>query len=556
MSAAPSTTERGPKTTKRAPKTARQGLRGLAGWKAKENAVVDSAYENGIAAAAGFPALTALVEAWLPLARRAADFGAIHCDMDERRCGREETSVAEEHWRVAYRETVEAAASILRHVARDPNEIAAKIAVYNAISDDNPDMLNDDGGDNLIVASLLRDIAAQAASAPADRSAWEAARATLVAERQWMNENIDADTPASYHAAAATLLKTPAPDADALAYKLGVLSLDAALIIGRGAVFSEIDGQFPADVDDRLGDAHRAEDARAILSCYRDALRLAGRAAPSPHDAEQARLTYQWNQARDETYAARTAFLERTEQELADAESDEAESDKLFDLLNAAQERWEAMTPPTLAALGEVIAFSLCNSGPLIYSFQGADCPRSMRDLLDSGDPAEIIVGRAYMHILRMTGSDSPALLTPPICGLFPAFAAVEHDDVEAGWKRHHDKVEPYPSRISELATWQAPEAEILLASDGSLKAHWHYSRALFEHAQRLISEYEERGGKFTLNRQPDGSVFYGTVLAQDGSERAAEIEQQLATHAALRRTLFSIIAKREGMYLGEVADA
>lgn len=300
---------------------------GLDYWKAKNNTCVEAEYAEAVALSEGHPALRSFVEAWLPLRRADANLSAIHTDMEERRAALEDEQAAEDLWHDAMDLTREAAQRVLLHVTTDPNESAAKVAVFNMLSEKpTAAMLDDEGNPNAIVESLLRDMSAQAG-------------------------------------------------------------------------------------------AH----------------------------AERAQTSDEWNRAKDATHAALKAFLECPDE-------DEEQNDALGEALADAQERWESITPPSLEALVEVLSFSLSHSGPLGYQFQSSDCPRSMRDLLDSGDGGSIIAARVYMHLLRMTASTSPALQTPPIAGLYPAFSAAGHDNVQAAWKHHHETAEPYSARAGDLA--------------------------------------------------------------------------------------------------------
>lgn len=291
-----------------------------------------------------------------------------------------------------------------------------------------------------------------------------------------------------------------------------------------------------------------AEDAaKALAAAKRDLSTLASGPAPRG-DPVKGRILCEWNAARDKAASARAAS--------AAAGCDD---DETYDAYCIAQEAWETLTPPSVEALVEVMASSLVEFGPLSMTHQGVNCPRSMRDLLDSGDAAKVIAARIYMHLLRMTGSDSPALLTPPIGGLFPAFDIMKvtdekPGDIAAGWEEHHRLAEHYAGRLAAFATWEMPEVAKAITDPGGIQAVWHYSAAVHAHALTIISEYERRGGRFSLVRQPDGGVWFGTMLARDGSREAGEIEYLVANHRPIRHAVATIIEKRNGI-LGD-ADA
>lgn len=143
-----------------------------------------------------------------------------------------------------------------------------------------------------------------------------------------------------------------------------------------------------------------------------------------------------WEQARDRFYSSRDA-AEKAGYEGKDGQ-------EYYDALEA----WEALTPPDIKALAEVMAASI-NFGIAHWTFQSADCPRTMRDLLDGGDAGEIFAARYYLHVLRMAGSPSAALSAAPIAGLFPKFEGDgdAHDAAKA-WDEHHRTAEPNPSVV------------------------------------------------------------------------------------------------------------
>jgi hypothetical protein len=313
---------------------------------------------------------------------------------------------------------------------------------------------------------------------------------------------------------------------------LSVPVADARELLAKVQTYCALAGRH--DVELENGDGASNALVQALMAD------IAAQASASEAAAdEQVRVASAWNAAKAKAHAALAALKSASDEE----------ADRRLDELYDAQERWEALTPPTIEALTEVMAFSLTNSGPLHWSFQSAHCPNSMRDLLDSGSPEDVIAGRVYLHLLRMAGSKSPATMTPPIAGLFPAFDPKD-DDLVTAWKAHHRQAEPHSARISEFAHWEAPGRSAYRDSDGTLQALQHWVCAMHTHARAEIEAYEATGRSLTVTRK-NGEAWLGATLPRDGSAPPSELGRLTVGHDALRKVVAAEVEKRAALRAG-----
>lgn len=266
-------------------------------------------------------------------------------------------------------------------------------------------------------------------------------------------------------------------------------------------------------------------------------------------DREKALAAQDWNKARDRFRAAEAAV------EAASV----SDQDALYDASAEALVRWEELPPPTVEAYAEVMgaSFDLQYVGQRAY--RKLDDPRTLRDLLDNEtDAGAHFAARYYLHALRLAGSKSPALTTPPIQGLFPAFVEPNDDltqeEMRQAWKTHHGVAVAFPGAISRFASWRMPKLPDGVAGSGPVQAVWQYSAALYTEARAVIAEYEALGGRFSLVRQPDGRVWFGTMYPRDPAGRGNEIEYLVNSHEMLRETISDVVERRDGILGDETA--
>ncbi|MBL8773902.1 MAG: hypothetical protein JNK30_21120 [Phenylobacterium sp.] len=278
------------------------------------------------------------------------------------------------------------------------------------------------------------------------------------------------------------------------------------------------------------------------------ALQFALKHLPSAvYDLKTAAAADRWKAARDRYLAAKAAHDAQTE--------DPGDEDPLFNELCNALEGWEQIPPPSVEAMAEVMRASL--EFMLPHSWSTPDCPRTMRDLLDGGDRGEEFAARYYLHALRLAGSQSQALITPPVGGLFPAFRAADHTHPDAqpgemhkAWKEHHRDAEPHEGRAEEFSEWRFEARDFQwIEGGGPIGMLWKYQAALYARARALVDEYEALGGSFQVIRDTDGGYAFGTTFViDDATGRANEIVGLLNSHEPLRKTVASVIQQRDGV--------
>lgn len=557
-----------PATPKKATRKRASAASRLADHTARKTEQVSSLLDVAVLTSKGHPGLRAVVDQWFPLRRRAAELDAVHSALEDGGLNNPAIDPANTAWLEALDDARMMAMTILDVPVATAQACVARVETFYAMfGDQRREELNDCGENLKALDAVLRDLRAfpsesQTPSLKSSRGLVEtgacpvsaiAAEIEAAIDVELANDDLSAEALRKSHGVILGLEeRTAALQASSMegaAVQLAFAMHQAELIRGN------------PDQEDR--DRYHGAYEKLMMSAMRVLAphispemwsNYVGGQHPGPLDSivtpladssgqvdrENALAIYEWNKARETTHAAFVAHAA-------------SESDEDFDALCSAQEHWESLTPPSLEALTEVMGYSLVHFGPLAWTWSSADCPRSIRDLLDGGNPGEIIAARAYMHLLRMTGSKSPALLTPPISGLFPAFDPTDvaddaTGDMERAWKAHHGTVDPHPQRVAELATWNRSPFEDGVTDPGGMQALLHYSSALSRHAQTIIAEYEGLGGRFNLVQQPDGVVWFGTVLARGGGRRADEIDYLVSNRPHLKRTIAEIIRKRDGV--------
>jgi hypothetical protein len=184
-----------------------------------------------------------------------------------------------------------------------------------------------------------------------------------------------------------------------------------------------------------------------------------GQSAVIGRDAVRQRLREQiaiarWEEARAAFVEAKAAYGALTTDEI---DADEAAGNPVYNRYMDALEAFEAAPPPTLAAMVEMMRASINEAGGVTWSWDEADQPETMRDLLDGGEPGDIFTARYFMHALRLAGQESPALSTVPIAGLYPPYTPPLNDGTheEAEYRRFHAEAQPRPGRADELMRWR-----------------------------------------------------------------------------------------------------
>lgn len=367
-------------------------------------------------------------------------------------------------------------------------------------------------------------------------SLWDAAAGRLRAERQWLNDNRGLDVPPCYFEAVNRVLETPAPNLEALAYKIGVFSHDAGIIQSNLNFFDEVAGVFPPIAPE--GDEVNDTDAEHLRIIYQDVITLAG-AQPGIYGADAQR----WDRARVAHLAAKTAWDERDK-------LDEDAADTLYQAYCDALELFQATPPPTVLAMVEQMRAEFALGGPLSLDYQGADCPLSMRDLLDGGDSAAQFVARFYMHALRLARVSSEALNTPAISGMYPAFNHGQHfTQLEGAWRAHHASVEPHPKHLLIAAqAYNATEPTSISGDDAALLALAGQLRELSR------EDYLLHG--FTLNPMPDDIQERIDALADElAATRDRSRQLRATTPEALRVKALFLAEDLPGIGLEEYHD-
>lgn len=160
-----------------------------------------------------------------------------------------------------------------------------------------------------------------------------------------------------------------------------------------------------------------------------------------------------WNRAKTAYIAASAAsdVYHIKAHDQADGEG----SDASLDAKAAAMEAWEAIPPPSIEALAEVMLASLDFNG-WEWNYQRSDSDASWRDLLDGGDTHEIFAARYTLHALRLCAADHPALSVVTMEGLFEPFDHNMAGEMirEEDWRSHHAQARIYPPRYPELVEW------------------------------------------------------------------------------------------------------
>jgi hypothetical protein len=127
------------------------------------------------------------------------------------------------------------------------------------------------------------------------------------------------------------------------------------------------------------------------------------------------------------------------------AQSDEAQEEQeeagkvFFEAYCEAVHALEATDPPTLSDLAFVLRASIELDG-MDYAFQHVDCPDTFSDFLASDDHLVASRARAYLSLLRATGSNNP-VLDATLWERFPQedyYGAVPGER-RAAWLAHHE---------------------------------------------------------------------------------------------------------------------
>jgi hypothetical protein len=146
---------------------------------------------------------------------------------------------------------------------------------------------HDSGALGVVAKTVMEALPRLMARPAAERAAWDKAVANLQRERQWLDDNQEADTPDSFYDATDALLAVPAPDAEALAFKIGVVALDNGIICGNRSTFDVLTSEFPdrEAILEQVVDGQE-EAAKALLLIYDDAKALAAKAPAATEEPE------------------------------------------------------------------------------------------------------------------------------------------------------------------------------------------------------------------------------------------------------------------------------